>query len=86
MHLKFKEDNYKASAKHCRKLLAKLEQNLKLNLKEGRYAKSGGFEEYQEDVEMIENQYETTLGLRPRNQYHSSRQYSRNYTNLLSKF
>ena len=55
--------NAETSTAKCRRLLAELEQNLVTNLKEGKYAKSGGFVEYQEEVQKIRGRYESTAGL-----------------------
>ncbi len=62
-YLEITEANAKASAEKCRRLLAELERTLVTNLKDGRYAKSGGFIEYQEELQMIRAKYESTPGL-----------------------
>ncbi len=58
-YLKFSEANSKASEEKCKKLLEELEENLMTNLKEGKYTKSGGFADYQEEVQMITALYES---------------------------
>ena len=62
-YIDFTDDNARASAERCRHLLTDLERNLVANLKDGKYAKSGGFAEYQEEVQVIRAQYENTPAL-----------------------
>ena len=62
-YVDFTDDNARASTERCRQLLVQLEQNLVANLKDGKYAKSGGFAEYQEEVQVISAQYESTPNL-----------------------
>ena len=47
----------------CRQLLAQLEQTLSEKLKAGKYAKKGGFAEFQQDLQKIQKEYNTHTDL-----------------------
>ncbi len=60
-HLRARNDA--ASVAKCRERLQDLHGTVSSKLKSGAYAKPGGFQEYQKDINDIQKQYQATTGL-----------------------
>ena len=62
-YVEYTSDNEEASKQKCWALLRSLEEQLMAKYIDGKYAKNGGFAEFQEELNAISSKYELGIGL-----------------------